>query len=115
MDSTITDRLREAAHFLGYSDRGFSLTCGLRPDWLSHLGDYVRQSDIEHILSAFPTLNLYYIFIGKEPMICGESDMFTDSVPMRFLFDEYRALRIENQQLTAENASLKTKISCILK
>ena len=113
--TTIKDRLREAARFLGYSDRGFSVACGLRPDWLNHLGDFVRQSDIEHILQTFPNLNLYYIFIGRKPMVYGDSDMPSDNAPMRFFFDEYRALRIENQQLIAENTSLKTKISCLLK
>lgn len=65
--SSIKSRLQKAARQMGYSDRAFCMACGLREDWLNHLGDYVKEIDVQKIFSAFPALNLYYIFLGKSP------------------------------------------------
>lgn len=110
----IKERIQTAAHEMGYSDRSFSLACGLRADWLSHLKDYVKESDIQKVFSAFPTLNMYYIFLGQSPMFCVESSTRQDSTALRFIIDEYKEMKIENRMLTAENAVLKQKLSVLI-
>ncbi len=111
--TTIKSRLQTAAREMGYSDRGFCIACGLRPDWLNHLGDYVKEIDIQKVFSAFPSLNLYYIFLGKSPTFYGESATPADDA-LRFFFDEYKEMKVENRMLIAENATLKEKIHVML-
>ena len=112
--TTIKSRLQTAAREMGYSDRGFCLACGLRPDWLNHLGDYVKEIDIQKVFSAFPSLNLYYIFLGKSPMFYAESVTPSSTDAIRFIFDEYKEMKVENRMLVAENAVLKEKIHVIV-
>lgn len=111
--SSIKSRLQKAARQMGYSDRAFCMACGLREDWLNHLGDYVKEIDVQKIFSAFPALNLYYIFLGKLPIFYGESTTPAAPSALRFIFDEYREMKIENRQLIAENAVLKEKLSVL--
>lgn len=106
----LKDRLGVVARSLGYSERGFCLACGLRPDYISHLGDYIKDGDIQRIFNSFPLVNLYYIFLGVGPALCGGSNTPDTMAIIRFVCDEYREMKIENHLLTAENESLKNVI-----
>ena len=114
MQSNLKSRIQEVARSLGYSDRGFCLACGLRADWIHKLGEYIKERDIKKIFDAFPTLNLYYIFLGKSPMFYAESSTKTENTALNYILDDYKVMRIENQQLHTENTLLKHKLSVML-